>query len=186
MNLIQANERLTQKSFYLPNEIIGNIITLKIISLYYLNEYYSAFSPKVQRMLNISHADGTYENTKKYLIKKNILQKNSEQLFYFIFDNFDKKLIGKIEIRNFNHKKGQLGVWINEKYWGNGRYQEALKLISNLYFSYTNNDYYTAQIHEFNLRSLFASIKYGFKFSGKFILRNNRRYYNMYMHKNFI
>ena len=186
MNSIQINKQLIPNPKILPDQIIGKIITLKIISLYYLNDYYSMFSPKVQKRINVSSAQATYANTKKFLTKKiKLLQKN-ELIFYFIFDNFHKKLIGKIEIRSFDHPKGQLGVWINENYWGNGRYKESLELISNLYFYHTNMLYYTAQIHENNLRSLFASIKHGFKFSGQFIIRGNRRYYNMYMHKKFI
>jgi len=181
---LQVNKLKTNNNniYFLPPEIPGKIITLKLISLDYTQEYFCMLSKTVQNMINVS-SPATLENTKKFLQKRYNLYLKNKIIFYFIFDNKNNNLIGKIEIRNNKNKKGHLGSWINENYWGSGRYKEALNLISKLYFFNTKTQFYTAQIHEENLRSLHAHLKYKFKLLKKFTLRDGRRYYNLVFYK---
>ncbi len=46
---------------------------------------------------------------------------NGERFFSFvIFNNEHSTLIDAIELRSPNDSRGQLGSWLNEKYWGEG------------------------------------------------------------------
>ena len=81
-----------------------------------------------------------------------------------IFDNKENKLIGSAEIREKNQTDpGQMACWLNDKYWGEGRIQEALDLISKEYFRIKDADSYNAHVEMWNLRSYYALKKCGFE-----------------------
>lgn len=163
--------------------LVGEIVTLKILDKSYFQDYASMFSAKVKELLHVVHD----ESEIKYLDTR--LENNS--FFYCIFLNTEKKLIGAIEIRDLSESDGQLYSWVNENYWGSGAYQEALYLISKKYFedcdlenqgtgstsfsdkvniccdkSASKNNikckYYTANVDIENLRSYYALKKFGF------------------------
>ena len=92
------------------------------------------------------------------------MEKAGTMLFYCIFDNKDNKLIGAIDIREKHHNDvGQFGTWINENYWGGGRFKEATNLIAKVYFATSDDDDIEAHVRIWNKRSYHALKKCGFK-----------------------
>jgi RimJ/RimL family protein N-acetyltransferase len=82
-----------------------------------------------------------------------------------IFGNKENKLIGHIEIRDKKESDpGQLGWWINEAYWGKGYAQEALGLMTKVYFRLKPHEKsYLAHVRLWNKRGYQSLKKYGFK-----------------------
>jgi RimJ/RimL family protein N-acetyltransferase len=94
---------------------------------------------------------------------------------YCIFDAKENKLIGTLEIREKNDKDpGQFGCWLNERYRGGGRIQEAIKLITNIYFRLTDVPLFTAHVRLWNKRSYRALLKAGFTDTGKFYYEDGK------------
>ena len=152
-----------------PTEIKGNLITLKLLKEEYFIDFHNMFSQTARKALEFPEAI-TLNYTINYLhyLKR---QADTEKTFLFcIFDNKDNKLIGDIEIRNLNDTDpGQFGTWINENYWGGGRFQEALDLISKAYFQLKPHEKsYIAHVRLWNKRSYHALKKYGFQDVGYF------------------
>jgi RimJ/RimL family protein N-acetyltransferase len=164
-----------------PIEIVGKKITLRLLDSKYFEEYHRMFSKIVRVALGLPET-ATLEETKTFLTKKFEDLKNGEKsknnnfeykVFYCIFDNSDKKLIGAIEIRELGNKDGQLGTWLNENYWGSGRYQEALDLILKNYFKFHDFDSLNAYVRVVNIRSLKAHQKYGFEIINELEINGN-------------
>lgn len=171
-----------------PDEIKGNIITLKRLRPEYFHDYDKMCTPLVRKPLYFP-IHGTYEWMKKFLEKQ--LRKEAEgKLFvYVVFDNKDNKLIGSVEIREKNPKDpGQFGCWLNENYWGSGRLQEAIKLLTDAYFKIKKADSFNAHVEMWNLRSYYALKKAGFKLV-KFYYEDDKptryilEFYNPYKQK---
>ncbi len=140
--------------------IIGNITTLKPLQEQFFEEYHRMFSPIVRQAIGLPPTSEPHE-TADFL--KAALEDPQHRMFYCIFDNQTNKLIGSVCIRTPNHPNGQLGAWVNENFWGGGRYQEALYLLLMQYFASTHNDSVNAFIEVNNKRSLKAHQKTGFE-----------------------
>lgn len=139
--------------------LVGEIVTLKILDKSYFQDYSKMFSETVKKFLHVQHD----ESEIKYLETR----LENKSFFYCIFLNSENKLVGAIEIRELTESDGQLYSWVNENYWGSGAYQEALNLISRKYFEVNPEcKYYTANVDAENLRSYYALKKYGFIDSG--------------------
>lgn len=137
------------------NDLLGKTTILRPLQASFIDEYLAQFSDAVRRALRVS----ALESERRYL-EEQLLQENS--YFYCIF-NKDNQLLGAIAIRNKElYAAGQLYSWLNENYWGLGYYQEALQLLSEYYFTVTNQQYYTAQVDTDNIRSYKALKKAGF------------------------
>ena len=145
----------------------GKIVTLKVLRADYFQSYHDMLSPTVREAIGIPK-EQTLEETEKFLKKKLIEIANNTILFYCIFDNAENNLIGSIELRELGFLNGQLGCWTNENYWGGGRYQEALDLLLQEYFTCTDERVVNAYIKKKNIRSLKAHEKYGFKILREF------------------
>jgi len=104
-------------------------------------------------------------------------------LHYCIFDTKDDILIGSLEIRDKNaYDPGQFGCWLNEKYWGGGRIQEAIKLITKTYFRlHPNETSFIAHVRLWNKRSYAALKKAGFQEVGFFYEEGRATRYIMEM-----
>ncbi len=139
-------------------EFRGELITLKELVEEYFDAYLKAFSEQVRRLLHVTDD----ECERSFLAHRLVQHKRREVFFFCIFDNEHNRLIGAIELRSPNDSRGQLGSWINEKYWGEGRYQEALELIVEAYFERTGVDVITAHVDVSNMRSYRALKKFGF------------------------
>jgi len=137
----------------------GKLVTLQPLREQFFEEYHRMFSPTVRHWLGLpSTAD--MQVTVDFLSAA--LVDEQYYLFYGIFDNQTNKLIGSIVVRSPEYPKGQLGSWLNEHYWGGGRYQEALYLALKKYFELTGSDSIFAYVEEGNVRSLRAHQKGGF------------------------
>lgn len=160
-------------------EIVGQKVTLKLLEPKYFDEYHNMFSSVVRVILGLPETS-TVEETRCFLLKIFEGLKNSEnskyKVFYCIFDNEDKKLIGALEIREPGCKDGQLGTWINENYWGYGRYQEVLNLCLEAYFRSNDIGVINAYVRASNIRSLKAHQKYGFEIVGESKVNGNDCY----------
>ena len=139
-------------------ELKGELVTLKLLEKSFFPQYLKMFSPKVREFLHIS----SHESEIEYLQDRIEKQKMGETFFYCIFDNKKNQLIGAIEIRNPQEASSQLYSWLNEKYWGTNRYQEALALLSEEYFDKTEENLYSANVYVENKRSYHALKKHGF------------------------
>ena len=155
------------KTISYPEEIVGKIITLKKLKLRHAYEYYSMFSPTVRKGLEFPQKV-TFSYV-EYHVREYVKGINQNKLIaYTIWDNKDEKLIGSIKITNENHPDivdwGQLSMWLNENYWGGGRIQEALILISRAYFkAQPKAEGYVAHVREWNVRSQKSMEKFGFE-----------------------
>lgn len=139
--------------------LIGSIVTLKPLQEQFFEEYHNMFSPVVRQALGLPPSSELQETTN--FLKTAMVDPQYEK-FYCIFDNQTNKLIGGITIRSKQHPMGQLGTWVNEQFWGGGRYQEALYLSMKEYFADDKHDSMVAFIEEKNERSLRAHQKFGF------------------------
>lgn len=143
-------------------ELVGRQVTLRLLHERYINNYFAMFSSQVQHMLHVQDvlSEQQYVHTSLTHLERNYT------LFYCIFDNADNQLIGAIEIRTFNEDKGQLYNWLHENYWGGGRYQEALALISAEYFRVFDTHFFNAHVDVTNERSYRALQKFGCAHAG--------------------
>ncbi|MFA5074730.1 MAG: GNAT family N-acetyltransferase [Candidatus Babeliales bacterium] len=147
-----------------PDEIKGEIVTLKRLRPEYFKSYHEMSFPEIVRKPLYFPKNASFEWTKNYLEEKLQKEAAKQVLLYMIFDNKDNKLIGSISIREKNPKDpGQFSCWINNNYWGGGRIQEATQLIVDEYFKLTNADSFDAHVEMWNLRSYYALKKAGFK-----------------------
>ena len=157
-----------------PECIPGKIVTLKKLKDEYFIDHHNMFSNTVRDSFE-SPKHITLDYTIRYL--RRIMQNCDEEksLYYCIFDNKDNVLIGGIDIRERNElDNGQLGCWLNEHYWGHGRMQEALKLITKTYFAlHPEATDYIAHVRPWNKRSYHALRKFGFADKG-YIYENGK------------
>ena len=149
-----------------PAEIVGSIITLKRLSEEHIIDYHNMFSAKVRQGMEFPE-ETNLGYTIAFLQRDLDRAHHGEMLAYAIFDNKDACLIGSIEIREKTTEEytthGQFGVWLNEKYWGGGRTQEAVKLMAKTYFRFHENaDSFNAYVRVWNKRSYYALKKAGF------------------------
>jgi len=152
------------------DEIPGKIITLKKMTLDCVQDYYNVFSPRVRQGLEFPEKI-TFAYVAYYVDSLVRKQKNNKLIAYNIWDNKDNKMVGSIQVREKNdYDPGQLGMWLNENYWGGGRIQEALLLISKEYFRVrTEANDYIAHARLWNDRSLGSLKKFGFKKVGDYV-----------------
>jgi RimJ/RimL family protein N-acetyltransferase len=138
-------------------EIFGDHIILRKLIPEYYKEYINMFSDTVQDLLHAS-AQGELD----YLQERFEKMEQGKTFFYCIFDKKSDRLVGAIEIRNEHESAGQLYIWLNEKYWGSGLYQEAIRLCSQEYFQHSHKPFFTAHVDISNRRSYLALKKCGF------------------------
>ncbi|HZW60867.1 MAG TPA: GNAT family N-acetyltransferase [Candidatus Babeliales bacterium] len=142
--------------------IRGNKVILRELHRNFFKAYTEQFTPLVRSILHVP----SVEHELLYLEQRLHKMQAGKTLFYCVFDSADNHLIGGIEIRDRLEHFGQLYSWLNECYWGNGRYQEALGLAAQSYFSLTQQRYFTAHVDVTNQRSYYALKKCGFAPSG--------------------
>jgi RimJ/RimL family protein N-acetyltransferase len=84
---------------------------------------------------------------------------------YMIFHN--KKMIGGIELRDFNEHSCELGYWLGKKYWGKGFATEAVGRLLELGFD------------ELNLNEIYAAYKVGNEASKKVLEKSGFQFYRL-------
>jgi RimJ/RimL family protein N-acetyltransferase len=135
-------------------------VTIRSLTDGDLDDYERLFTPLVRAALHVSSSAA-----ERIYIKERIAQHESGTTF--LFGVFCKdELIGALEIRDATTSRGQLYCWLNEQFWGNGYFQEALALAASFYFNHTNERYITAHVDCDNLRSYRALKKAGFADAG--------------------
>jgi RimJ/RimL family protein N-acetyltransferase len=165
-----------------PEDITGRIITLRRLREEYFIEFHNVFSNIVREQMEFpKDINLTWTIRMLQSDMKRDQFHGKTMLFYCIFDNKDKKIIGEVNIRDKNpNDVGQIGIWINENYWGGGRFQEAIRLISETYFLlHPNERDYIAHIRLWNQRSFHAFKKFGFKQIGYFYEQGEKTRYIM-------
>jgi len=152
-----------------PTEIKGKIVTLKNLKEEYFVDFHNMYSKDVRKALEFSETT-TLGYMIDYLHGEMERDRKGEQLMYCIFDNKENKLIGSLEVREKNNiDPGQFGCWLNENYRGGGRIQEAIKLITKVYFRLKPGEKsFTAHVRVWNKPSYYALKKAGFKEIGFF------------------
>lgn len=158
----------TKKLLKRPDTVPGKIVTLKRIKEEHALDYHNMFSKIVRK--NLEFPDSINLGWSIAYVKSQIKKdRDGLTMLYSIFDNKDNKLIGAIQIREPNpDDPGQFGTWINENYWGGGRFQEAFKLINKTYFAVREADSYIAHVRLWNVRSFKALSKAGMVEIGKY------------------
>ena len=147
-----------------PEEISGNTITLRRIKPEYFEDFHKILTPSVSGPLYFPK-NPTYLWAKTFLEKEMRRELAGQLFFYLIFDNKDDKLIGFIDIRKAS-QTGEFGCAIHEKYWGGGRFKEAIKLITQEYFKIKDIESFIAHVEMWNLRSFYALKSVGFELDG--------------------
>ena len=137
---------------------MGKMLFVKELSDDDIPDYLAMLSETVCRILWIqSHADEAW-----YLAQRIEKVKEGTTFFVCIFEKVSEKLTGAVEIRDPSYRS-QLYNWINEDFWGNGYYQEALALAVQEYFErYPLEFSISASVNVSNKRSYFALKKFGF------------------------
>lgn len=152
------------KKVSFPEEVKGKIVTLKKLKNEYAFDYYKLFSKKVREGLQFPKkiTFGYVERRVSFEVDE---IKAGRRIVYAIWDNNEDRMAGTIQIRNKDKRDpGQLGMWLNEHFWGGGRIQEALLLISKTYFDVKPNENgYIAYVRPWNMRSRKTLLKFGFK-----------------------
>jgi RimJ/RimL family protein N-acetyltransferase len=138
----------------LMKPVHGNLIDLYPLASEHINSYLHHYSSLVQTILHVS--DRTQE---MYYLQLKIKE---EAFFYGIAQKASSTIIGAIEIRNPVYRS-QLYCWLNEQYWGNGYFQEAIQLAANEYFQQSTYSSITARVDCKNRRSVAALKKAGFQ-----------------------
>lgn len=133
-------------------------ICIERLSDTHITAYMNAFTEVVRVPLRVS----SIESEKIYL-QERMAQKTP--FFFVVILKKTKQLIGAIEIRDVSHRS-QLYCWLNEKWWGSGAFQKAMKLVSNHYFSKTKEVAISARVDYSNERSKRALEKAGFVVEG--------------------
>lgn len=146
----------------LPDDVRGSMISLKSLKEEYYPIMHEMYSNTVRK--NMEHpAVITFGYTIAYMRDLERKATTTKSVVYIVWDNQDQKPIGYVEVREYDPKDvGQLGCWINEKYWGKGRIVEAIKLITDVYFkAYPDEKSYIAWVRLWNQRSYKALQKAG-------------------------
>ena len=120
-----------------------------------VDQYLQSFSPLIQSILHVQDL----KHEQEYL--EDALQKTSKPFFYLIAHKDNQTIVGSIEIRDPGYRC-QIYCWINEQYWGQGFFQEAMKLATHNYFEITDTQSITARVDVDNKRSYHALQKAGF------------------------
>ncbi len=147
----------------------NQLVYVKPFQSEYIPSYLDMFSPRVQELLGVS---SLYEE-RTYL--EGQLHKASAQQtsLYGIFEQETDILIGSFEIKSPSYRS-QLSMWLHEKYWGKGYFQQAFALVKELYFKeHPQETFFSAYVDAANPRSYNALLKAGCAFKGM----HNGRYY---------
>lgn len=142
--------------------LAGERVTLRALRIDFFDAYQKVFSHTVQQLLHVSSIPGELE----YLQHQINQHKAGNSFFYCMFTKNDNALIGAIAIRDVQCGAGLLYNWVNELYWGQGYYQEALALFVRYYFTVTHTTHFQAYVDMENKRSYYALKKFGFADSG--------------------
>jgi len=164
--MIALDKNFKKNHLMLPETIKGKKITLNRLCKNHFEQYHAMFSPKIKTIIKslVSH---NLENTASFLTDKLAEIVSGKISIYCILDNKQDKLIGAIELRKPSNPNGQLGAWINENYWGGGRYQEVLDLLLKNYFRAKHTEVFKILVGVNNTRSIKAHEKYGFTVVGQ-------------------
>lgn len=155
-----------------PDEVRGKIVILRKLKEEFFVDYHNMFSQDVLRNLEWpENIDLDY--TIQVLRHDLVAFSKGNQLMYCIFDAKDNRLIGEINIRNMD-SHGQFGCWINERYRGGGRIQEAVRLITDVFFRLTDEQSFIAHVRLWNQRSYKALLKAGFVDTKKFYYEDGK------------
>jgi len=167
-----------------PEEVRGSAVTLKKLREEYFPQLHEMFSNEVRKGLEFPPVIN-FGYTIAYMRELERRSSTTKGMLYVIFDNKDNLPIGTIEIREYDPQDvGQMGCWINEKYWGGGRIVEAIKLISKTYFNrYPEEKSFLAWARVWNQRSYKALKKAGFVDDGYIYHNGKPSYYQLKMHK---
>ena len=170
-----------------PKFIHGKIVTLEKLSIEHVYDTHAMFSDTVRFYLDFP-LDIDLSYTYRYLSGQILKQEKNLLIAYSIFDNKTDKLIGAINIREPNATDpGQLGMWLNEYYWGGGRIQEAIYMISRAYFAVRKDtNVYNAHVMIKNPRSYNALKKFGFKDVDRFYENEKVTRYILEMYRDVI
>ncbi len=162
--IIKQHKHISEPLTIMPDQVPGKVITLKKLEEKYIIDYHNAFSNIVRQNLEFPRFI-TLEYTIRFIQYELRKMAEGKTLLYMIFDNKDDKLIGSVQIKEKNdYDPGQLACWVNEQYWGGGRFQEALELITKTYFQlHPEADHYIAHVRLWNKRSYHALKKFGLK-----------------------
>jgi len=143
-------------------ELVGRLVVLRPLTEEFIEPYLEKFSQAIRLSLHVQ----SLESERDYLHERLARQKEYQGFFYCIFDVRTNQIIGAIEIRDPEEHRGQLYCWIREKYWGTGRFQEAINCAAKEYFAKTDKSSFNALVDVTNQRSYRALKKAGFADAG--------------------
>lgn len=99
-------------------KIDGTLVSLRELHQDYFNEYFLAFSLRVQRLLHVTYISSELDYLHRQLEKQQCM--HTKNLFFCVFDRKTDRLIGALEIRDQEETSNQLYSWLHENFWGEG------------------------------------------------------------------
>ncbi len=132
----------------------GSLVTLWPLSGEHIDSYLHHYSARVRAILHVT--DSAQE---RFYLEQCI---HNASFFYIIALKKSVTTIGAIEIREPTYRS-QLYCWLNENYWGNGYFQEAMPIVAAHYFKTTGHPTIHACVDYDNERSFYALKKVGFQ-----------------------
>lgn len=120
----------------------------------WIDAYLQRFSDEVQAVLHVKGIG----SERAYLVQR---IKEEVPFFFVLLDQLSKEVMGAIEIRHPTHRS-QLYCWINERWWGTGRFKSAMLQAAHFYFEKSGESTITACVDCENVRSYYALKKVGF------------------------
>lgn len=146
--------------------LIGKRCRLELLAPEHFDKYAEAFSQRVKNYLDLPPSTGTKTVT-EWLKLELAKQYYGRQLTYVVISP-QNEIAGSLSISKVPLPDyGQIFGWLNEKHWGSGMTQEALKLGLTEYFRVTKDHESNAYIRPFNVRCYLALKKIGFVTAGR-------------------
>jgi RimJ/RimL family protein N-acetyltransferase len=139
--------------------------------------YENIIQPEVISMLGIFNCPPKNLKAEISWLRKQPAQRKKRESFNFIvLDKQTKELLGAGGLGEFNwqHRRGEAGLWLAKKYWKQGYGKDALKLILNFGFKNLKLNRIEGVCFEFNKKSRKLQESTGLKLEG--ILREHSFY----------
>ena len=130
--------------------------------------YESLTEISVSRYLSLGPLE-SLDHAKK-IIKSYLKSWDQTLQFNYVIEhrNKDEKKIGSISIWGISwlHRRAEIGIWINSKYWNQGIGEKAINLIKIIAYQYLNLNRLEAHIVIDNIKSINLFKRCGFETEG--------------------
>lgn len=122
----------------LPEELVGESVTLRRYDMAYLDEMFNAIDESRTHLFPWCEwaKNQTLDDSIQYIAGCKVSWENKAQFDYAIFENETGTLLGNCSAVRFNWKnnKTEIGYWLADKACGKGYATDAVKTLENALF----------------------------------------------------